>query len=355
MPTKEPKLFLIGSSHRVASLNERELISLPADEVDSFYQGLRSLPGMKECLVLNTCNRTEIYGAGNGSSPLLAVRDYLKDFRQLEADFLDRHFYQHEGEAVVRHAFEVASGIDSQMVGETEILGQVKEAYEDALCRKSSGKILNRVFQKSFQAAKWARTHTGISRGQVNLGNVISELARRIFGRVEECRFLVVGAGEVAESAMESFNSRGCQSITVTGRTFDWCPLSRRKPDELAEKFGGFALSFEKFQDSLHLFDVILTSTASGKIMIGVEQIKQAMKRRPSKPLFLIDASVPRNIEENTANTDNVYLYNMDDVSAIANENLKSRMAEVDRCRGALANRAIRLWDQLRNQSSSPT
>jgi glutamyl-tRNA reductase len=355
MPSKEPKLFLLGSSHQVASLHERELISLPSDDIDSFYQGLRSLPGMKECLLLNTCNRTEIYGAGNGSSPLAAVREYLRDFRQLEVDFLDRHFYQHEGEAVVRHAFEVASGIDSQMVGETEILGQVKEAYEDALGRKSSGKILNRVFQKSFQAAKWVRTNTGISRGQVNLGNVIFELARRIFGQVEECRFLVVGAGEVAESAMKSFNSRGCQSITVTGRTFDWCPLSRRKPDELAEKFGGFALSFEKFQDSLHLFDIILTSTASGKIMIGVDQIKQAMKRRPSKPLFLIDASVPRNIEEHAANTDNVYLYNMDDVSAIANENLKSRKAEVDRCRGALANRALKLWEQMVNQPNPPS
>ena len=164
MPTDEPKLFLLGSSHRVASLEERELISLPTEQVDLFYQGLRSLPGMEECLLLNTCNRTEIYGAGNGGSPLPAVRDYLRDFRQLEVDFLNRHFYQREGEAVVRHAFEVASGIDSQMVGETEILGQVKEAYEDALRRKSAGKLLNRMFQKSFQAAKWARTHTGISK-----------------------------------------------------------------------------------------------------------------------------------------------------------------------------------------------
>lgn len=334
---------------------ERELISLPADKIDPFYEGLRSIPGMKECLLLNTCNRTEIYGVGNGTSPVDEVRNYLSNFQKLEKDFMDRHFYQEEGEEVVRHLFEVTSGIDSQMVGETEILGQVKKAYEDACNRKLSGKTLNRLFQKGFQTAKWTRTNTGISRGQVNLGNVLSELARRIFGKVEKCRLLIVGAGEVAESTIKSFQSRGCQEITVTGRTFDWCPLSRRKPDELAEKFGGFALSFERFQESLHLFDVILTSTASGKSMVSLDQVKQAMKKRPSKPLFLIDASVPRNIDGRVANTDNVFLYNMDDVSAIANENLKARQSEVDRCRGALARRAIRLWEQLVNQPNPPS
>ncbi len=348
MPTNEPKLFLLGSSHRVASLNERELISLPSNEVESFYQGLRSLPGMKECLVLNTCNRTEIYGTGNGSSPLLAVRDYLKDFRQLEANFLDRHFYQYEGQAVIRHAFEVASGIDSQMVGETEILGQVKEAYEDALRRKSAGKMLNRVFQKSFQAAKWARTHTGISKGQVNLGNVICELTRRIFGDVSSSRLLIVGSGEVAELAMVAFNSRNCREISVTGRTFE-------NARGLAEKVNGSTLDFQSFRKSLHLFDVVVTSTAGNDPLLSRETIRSALAERPARPLFLIDVAVPRDVDESVSELENVYLYNMDDVSAIANENLKSRMAEVDRCRGALANRAIRLWDQLRNQSSSPS
>lgn len=233
------------------------------------------------------------------------------------------------------------------MVGETEILGQVKKAYEDACQRKAAGKMLNRLFQKGFQAAKWARTNTGISRGQVNLGNVLCELARRIFGKVSNCRLLVVGAGEVAESTIEAFKSRGSQAITVTGRTFDWCPLCRNKPAELAEKFGGFALSFEQFKESMHLFDVILTSTASGKSLVDYGDIKKSMKKRPSQPLFLIDASVPRNIEEKVSQIENVFLYNMDDVSTIANENLKSRISEVDRCKGALARRAVKLWEQM--------
>ena len=176
---------------------------------------------------------------------------------------------------------------------------------------------------------------------------MLCELARRIFGKVSNCRLLVVGAGEVAESTMEAFKSRGSQAITVTGRTFDWCPLSRRKPDELAEKFGGFALSFNQFKDSLHHFDVVLTSTASGKTMIDFNDVKLAMSKRPSQPMFLVDASVPRNIEEKVSQIDNVFLYNMDDVSAIANENLKSRISEVDRCRGALARRARKLWEQM--------
>ena len=188
MPTDEPKLFLLGSSHRVASLEERELISLPTEQVDLFYQGLRSLPGMKECLLLNTCNRTEIYGAGNGGSPLPAVRDYLRDFRQLEVDFLNRHFYQREGEAVVRHAFEVASGIDSQMVGETEILGQVKEAYEDALRRKSAGKLLNRMFQKVFKPQNGLALTPAYRRDKSIWARVICELTRRIFGNVDPRR-----------------------------------------------------------------------------------------------------------------------------------------------------------------------
>ena len=345
--TYHNSLILLGSSHRVADLSVREKISLPSESIDEFYHGLGKIKGVDEYLLLNTCNRTEIYAASHKELKLDPIKQYLSKFRNLELSFLNQHSYHKNNHGVVSHLFEVASGIDSQMVGETEILGQVKKAYDDACRRKISGKILNRLFQKGFQAAKWARTNTGISKGQVNLGNVLCELARRIFGKVNDCRVLVVGAGDVAENSIEAFKSRGSQSITVTGRTFDWCPLSRNKPNELAEKFGGFALSFNQFKESLHLFDIVLTSTSSGHSMIGYTDIKNAMKKRPSKPLFLIDASVPRNIEENAAKVDNVFLYNMDDVSAIANENLKSRMAEVEKCKGALAHRAKKLWDQI--------
>ena len=336
----EPSLFLLGTSHRVASLEERERISLPSDAVEGFYEGLQALPGMEECLLLNTCNRTEIYGVGNGGSPLDTIRSYLGEFRKLEDDFLQRHFYEEEGEAVVRHVFEVAAGIDSQMVGETEILGQVKGAYDDALRRKSAGKTLNRVFQKSFQAAKWARTHTGISKGQVNLGNVICELTRRIFGEVSASRLLVIGAGDVAETALTAFHSRGNRAITVTGRSFD-------KAHALAEGVKGSTLDFEAFRDSLHLFDVVVSSTASEKPILSREIVKSALSKRPARPLFLIDVALPRDVEESVAKLENVYLYNLDDVSAIANENLENRKGEVERCKEGLSQRARRIWDQL--------
>ena len=344
-------LFLLGSSHQVADLAARERISLPAESIDDFYNGLSQIEGLDEYLLLNTCNRTEIYGATKENFSLDSLGQYLSEFRKLEPGFLNQHSYQRSNHEVVNHLFKVTSGIDSQMVGETEILGQVKKAYEDACKRNASGKMLNRLFQKGFQAAKWARTHTGISRGQVNLGNVLCELARRIFGNVSNCRLLVVGAGEVAESTIEAFKSRGSQAITVTGRTFDWCPLCRRKPDELAEKFGGFALSYDQFKESIHLFDVILTSTTSAKSIVEFLDVKNAMLKRPAQPLFLIDASVPRNIEEKVSKIDNVFLYNMDDVSTIANENLKSRISEVDRCKGALARRALKLWEQMTQAS----
>ena len=170
-------LFLLGSSHQVADLSVRERISLPPDSIDDFYNGLSEIPGLDECLLLNTCNRTEIYGATKSNCSLGSISDYLSEFRKLEPDFLQRYSYQRSNHEVISHLFEVTSGIDSQMVGETEILGQVKKAYNDAFKRNVSGKMLNRLFQKGFQAAKWARTNTGISRGQVNLGNVLCELA----------------------------------------------------------------------------------------------------------------------------------------------------------------------------------
>ncbi|MBU63819.1 MAG: glutamyl-tRNA reductase [Opitutae bacterium] len=354
MPAEEPNLFLLGSSHRVASLEEREKISLPADSIDDFYKGLQELPGLKESLVLNTCNRTEIYVSGNGSPPLDPVREYLMNFRGLDNAFLEKHTYRRQGEAVVKHALEVTSGIDSQMVGETEILGQVKDAYDDALNRESTGKVLNRVFQKSFQAAKWARTHTGISRGQVNLGNVICELARRIYGEMKDCRFLAVGSGEVAEMTVEAFSSRGSQAITITGRTFDWCPLSRNKPSELAEKVGGFTLGFDSFKESLHLFDVVLCSTAGTDPILPYETVRKAIAKRPARPLFLIDVSMPRDVDQSVSNLESVYLYNLDDVSSIANENLKSRQAEVAKCREALEQKAGQIWNQLLFPSKPP-
>ena len=348
-------LFLLGTSHQVADLNERETIGIPNDSMQKFYHGLENLTGLKEYLVLNTCNRTEIYGVSDDLFNIENLIKYLASFRELDLEFVMEKTYRRAGAEVVRHLFEVASGIDSQMVGETEILGQLKKAYDDAYERNFTGKVLNRLFQKSFQAAKWARTNTGISRGQVNLGNVLCELARRIFGRIDQCRLLVVGAGEVAESALEAFKSRGSEAITVTGRTFDWCPLSRRKPDELAQKFDGFTLAYSKFHESLHLFDVVVASTASNKPLLSKNQIENAMKKRPSKPLFVIDASVPRNVEESASMVENVFLYNMDDVSGIANENLQSRLSEVDPCKVALSKRALRLWEQIATHPILPS
>ena len=170
-------LHLLGSSHQVANLAVRERISLSPEKVDDFYKGLKNLPGLDECLLLNTCNRTEVYGASHSSFSPQVLHQYLSEFCQVESDFLKRHSYQHSGGKVIEHLFGVASGVDSQMVGETEILGQVKKAYDDACLRNTSGKMLNRLFQKGFQAAKWARTNTGIPRGQVNLGNVLCELS----------------------------------------------------------------------------------------------------------------------------------------------------------------------------------
>jgi glutamyl-tRNA reductase len=337
-------LFVIGCSHHQTPLEVRERLALSKAEISELQDTIKTVPGIRECLVLGTCNRFEIYGIADAPSIAAHICEHLCQHRKIDAEIFSHYSYQVSNLEVLQHAFEVASGLDSQMIGETEILGQMKDAYAAAKAANCTGVILNRLFEKSFQAAKAARTQTNITKGQVSVGNVAVDLAGRIFGTLSRSRVLLLGSGEVGELAAQALKSRGVTDITVSSRTF-------AHAQGLAEKFDGETLPFEDFAAQLEQFDIIISSTAAPGSILSPNTIEATLKPRPERPFFLIDLAMPRDIDPAVERIENVYLYNLDDLSAIANQNLAQRKGEITKARKLLKAQAWLLWLQLRRRT----
>lgn len=336
----DTQLFILGCSHHTTALEVRERLALDPDNIDHAYTTIGSLSGLREILLISTCNRVEFYGLCTAGVDHRTLAAHMTHIWDLPLEDIQRNSYWHTGRDAVQHLFEVSSGLDSAMVGETEILGQVKTAYAAAAARNTLGPVLNRIFQKSFQAAKWVRTHTGIGKGQISIGNVAAELATRICGELSGTHVLLCGTGEVGEKTLQSLASRGADEISVASR-------SRERARNLAERYQGAALTIEEALAKLQRIDIVISATVCQQPIINTDLIRSLMRRRPTQPLFLIDLAVPRNVDQQCAHFDNVYLYNIDDLSHIANENLNSRMAEIDACRQVLQSRADTLWQTL--------
>jgi len=337
-------LFVLGSSHHETPIEVRERFALSQTQAQQLQDEIRRIPQIRECLVLNTCNRLEIYGiAESECSSESIVRETLCTSQAIDRKLFDQYSYWHTNLDVLQHALEVSSGLDSQMIGETEILSQMKNAYADAKAANTTGAVLNRIFEKSFQAAKSARTQTGITRGQISIGNVTVELASRIFGKLNHSRVLLLGSGEVGEKTAQALKSRGVADIAVSSRTFE-------NAHRLAHQFKGSAIDFDDFLEQLHGFDIVISSTTAPGALLSKEVVRAIMRTRPEKPLFLIDLALPRDIDPAVEEIDNVYLYNLDDLSHIANENLEARKAEIERAREILKGYAWNLWLQLRRR-----
>jgi glutamyl-tRNA reductase len=287
----------------------------------------------------------EIYGVARDADTLTALRASVAETTGCAPTELDAVLQLRQNHDVVSHVFSVASGIDSQIVGETEILGQVKAAYETALARQWTGPVLNRVFQKTFQAAKHIRTHTAIGEGQISIASVAVDLAGKIFGDLSPVNILVVGAGDIGVKTVQAFQSRGAKSITVASRTLS-------KAEEAAAQTGGWAASLAELPEVVAAADIVASSTSAPGLVLTHELVAAAMKRRAARPLFLIDLALPRDIDPTTTSLANVYLYNLDDLAEIAEGNLAQREAEVARCRAILAERTAALWPQLAHHLS---
>ena len=243
----------------------------------------------------------------------------------------------------VQHLVEVSAGLDSQMLGETEIFGQVKAAYAAAQAGGTTGPVLNRVFQKGFQAAKHVRTTTAITEGQVSVANVAVELALNIFGGLADTRILLLGAGDIGEKTAKAFQSRGAAALTVASRNLE-------RAMELATSLGASAMPFEQREARLAEFDVVVCATSAPDLVISLAATRAAMHRRPARPLFFIDQALPRDVDPAVADLQNVFLYNLDDLAKIAEENRAAREAEIAKCRAIVAAKADALWRQVAPQ-----
>jgi len=340
----EACLFVIGASHHQAPLEVRERLAIVSEE--GLRADLAAVPGLREFAVLGTCNRVELYGVGDDGGAEVSVQAAYCARQRFDAAEFERVRFRFTGRDAALHLFEVASGLDSQLLGENEIFGQVKEAYAAAQARGSTGAVLNRVFQKAFQAAKHVRTHTGISSGRVSVANVAVELACSIFGSLADARVLVLGTGEIGEGTARAFRSRGAADLAVAGRRIE-------RVAEVASGLGANTMHFDERDSRLADYDIVVCSTAAPGAVLATSAVAAAIRRRPARPLLLIDLALPRDVESSAADLQNVFLYNLDDLARIAEQGRCTREAEIGRCKAMLAQRADGLWKQVQPHLSA--
>src|SRR6266513_2666402 len=317
------KFFAAGLSHKTAPIELREQLAPKHSELADRARILKSRGQLNEIVLLSTCNRVEIYGTTRG-----AESDIKSLFKLLcsKPGELDAYIYVHENVAAVRHLLRVTAGLDSMVLGETEITGQIKNAYEIARNAGLTGPVLNRLFQRAFQATKEIRTRTGIGRGAVSVKSAAILLTEKIFGHeIAHKSVMVIGAGQMAERCVQSLVSKGVRSIFVSSRSFD-------RAIDLANRCGGEAVCFGYCLFEMRDVDVVVAATSSGQTLLVLDDIENLMKARRNRPLLLIDLSVPRNIDPAASQLENVTLYNIDDLEALARQGAQARERELATC-----------------------
>lgn len=326
------EILVLGLNHKTAPLELREKLSVPAQCTGEFLEMFRARRVFDERLVLSTCNRTEIYGVGESlSKDVGEAKKLLGEYAKLDPALFEDKLYVLKQPHSVQHLFSVASGLDSMVIGETEIIGQVKNAYLAAHENGQTGKVLNTLFQRSFKVAKNLRSQTEIGTGRVSVASVAVDLANKIFDDLSRVRVMVLGTGEMATQVTKALVSKGAFPMVVSGRHFD-------RAEALAGSLGGEALPYEVYEERIKETDILIASTAAPQILIQTHQVRRWMKTRREKPLFMIDIAVPRNIDWAVEKLDNVYLYNVDDLQSVADKNKAFRESQLERCLGVVEN-----------------
>ncbi len=324
-------VVVVGLNHRSAPVALRERFAFPEAKIPEVLQSLRAAGIADEAVILSTCNRVEIYAA-TSLAPGRAFGE-LKDFlTKIHAygDPLTDELYRLSEPQSLEHLFKVACGLDSMVLGETEILGQLKQAYDLALKNRHTGNRLNKAFQRAFNVAKHIRTETNIQRGSVSVASVAVELAEKIFSSLNDHEIMVVGAGDTSEKTARALLSRGARSVIVANRSFD-------RAQALAKDLGGRAVSFDDWLNEFATVDIVISSTAAPHHVLDRAKLLPLMKLRRHRPLLLIDIAVPRDIDPEVNFLENVYLYNVDDLQSIADDYLNQRKDEVARCEAIIA------------------
>jgi len=318
-------LICLGVSHQTAPVEMREKLAFSEREMPVALDRLLHEPPISEAVILNTCNRVEVYAVTTESEEGL---ERLERFLHRWFGFgpeISVPFYHRTGRETAEHLFRVASGLESMVLGETEIFGQVKQAYAKAQESQATSKVLNRLFQQSFRVGKYLRHNTRIQRGSTSVGSVAVDLAEKVFGNLEHCHVMLVGAGEMSRVVAQSLLSRGAQSVVVSNRSFD-------RAEELAEEIGGEAIRFDDWEARAGDTDIIISSTSAPHTVIHEAHVESAMRHRRGRPLIVIDIAVPRDVEPGVGQVPDVYLYPIDALAQIANEGQRQREAQIARC-----------------------
>jgi glutamyl-tRNA reductase len=315
------QLAIVGVSHKTAPVEVRERLAFNSEVLRSALMSLVGRQDIREAIILSTCNRVEVMAESPDDR---LIREFLCEFHQIPPDSVSKHIYSFKNTDAIRHVFRVASSLDSMMIGEPQILGQVKEAYRIAADAGTVGMHLSALMNRAFAVAKKVRSETGISQSAVSVSFAAVELARKIFGDLTGKTVMIIGASKMGELAAKHLKRNGVSSVLVTNRTFE-------RAVELAQVFEGAAVPFEHFTEHMAGADIVISSTGAPHFIISKTLAEQVIHRRKNKPMFFIDIAVPRDIDPSVNEIDNAFLYDIDDLQQVIDANLKERMKEASR------------------------
>jgi glutamyl-tRNA reductase len=317
------EIVIVGLNHRSAPIDVRESVAFDNAYLQEALPRLRAYPAIQESVILSTCNRVEVVAAASDSrSAFRDIKTFLDEQKARRSLMpLDEHLYTYDGREAVRHLFRVAASLDSMVVGEPQILGQLKQYYDAAQRAGTVGAILHRLFHRSFSVAKRVRSETGIGSGAVSVSSVAVDLARRIFDRFDDKTVMLIGAGKMGALMARHLRGHGIQSLMITNRTFE-------RAVELAEKIPGSPIRFEDFPRYLRMADLVIGCAAGAEVLIDAALVDRVLRERKHKPMFFIDIGDRRNFDARINDRDDVYLYNIDDLKSVAEENLQERSSE---------------------------
>lgn len=322
-------IFALGINHKTAPVALREQVAFAPEQLPEALRELTTLTSISDAVILSTCNRTELYFNGSVSQAEQVIA-WLAQFHAVNAAELQPHLYLHQDNAAAEHLMQVAAGLDSLVLGEPQILGQVKQAYNQARNAGTVNPQFERLFQKTFAVAKQVRTDTDIGANAVSVAFAAVSLARQIFGNLSKVKVLLIGAGETIELVAKHLKEQGAAQLTVANRTYERAVL-------LAEQFGASAITLAQVPTQLADADVVISSTASTLPIVGKGMVEQALKQRKHKPMFLVDLAVPRDIEQQVGELEDAYLYTVDDLQSIVAQNLNNRQQAAEQARQMIA------------------
>jgi len=343
------EVLIVGLNHRTAAVGVREVVAFADEQIDDVNRQLCGIEGVDEAAVVCTCNRVEVVGCSRSASGVVErIAEFLRVAQSGPPHDLAPHLYNYSGRDAVRHLFRVASSLDSMVVGEPQILGQLKQFYARAASVGATGAVLHRWFHKAFSVAKRVRTETAIAGRAVSVSSAAVELAATIFDRLEDKTAMLIGAGKMGELAARHLLANGVGDMMVTNRTFD-------RAVEVAREFNATPVPFEHFTRYLPMADIVIGSTAATAYVLSEAMVHEALRERKGRPMFCIDLSVPRNFDPRINAIDNVYLYDIDDLGAVAEENRGERGREAEKAEHIVSQEVESFWRWLGHLEAVPT